>query len=457
MYFYGKRNLKEENALVLLLLVLADKVPSGDSLRNELANLANEVKREAQEEAEPRYMPEDVKLFERTLLNSTQHWEIDSFRRICLDYLNVVPADENQTKIVKEIIRHAMFQRMLDVLAHDLLKESCERDDEGPIVTLVRLWIKWGGRISNQVKVVIVVAGDLYGRVLEYINKLAEYLGIEPEQIQPLKIASGSTHLLVSLPENSARFLVQNPMAQVNGKPIISSAQFFNTLDNVERKAWYMAPEPYQKVESDKPIAWQTLVHKARISPSSRESRVIPRHHEGDLVLPDNRPTSFWCILGLHDLLWDGTTCQQTGRCTRCGIQKKRIKHQWGDWFPDAKNNCRPTRVCERCGCKSLRTLYGDPHSWSQWSYLAKDECNTQSVCLRCGSVINGIHHKYERREYVSKTGVDCKIEYICIRCGDKTTTPDGHSPNEVHQWGPREKTSDGKSFVRCKRCGKCE
>lgn len=457
-FLHGRNNSADENALVLFLRIASERFDKGDSLHGKLIDLAEKVERVAKTQGAIEYEPKDMELLESIASHLSNR---ASLERIYLEHNYVVSAEEflrNPKDFLKELIYFAKFSHTLDLVAHTLLKELHTYSDEASLAALVRFWLKWGGRISDHVKVVVVVAANLFGRAWEFLDELAGLLEIDPSQIRILKLASGSTHLLISLPQNSARFLVNNPIAQINDNHVINDARLFETLDNVERDAWHLAPmyEPYRKTESNKPIAWETLMHKARISPSSLESRIISRRGKADLILPDNRPKSFRCSLGLHDLLWDETTCQQTGQCTRCGSQKKRTKHQWSGWLPDAKNNCRLTRVCERYGCKSLETSYEDLHSWSQWSYLAEGKCDVQHVCFMCGSVGYDKHHKWERREYVSKTGVDCKIEYICIRCRDKTTSPDGHSPTEEHQWGPPERTPDGKSsIVRCKRCGK--
>ena len=146
------------------------------------------------------------------------------------------------------------------------------------------------------------------------------------------------------------------------------------------------------------------------------------------------------CFLGIHSWKWKyikPDSCQQIKICNRCGKEKKRIEHNWGEWQYKALGLCFQERVCQRC---ELKEDGSEKHSWGEWQYKESGSCSQIRRCRRCNNIESGHkQHQWDVWKYDSPTS--CVLKRNCLRCHESYYNLGGG-----HQWNNKGV---------CKRCGK--
>jgi hypothetical protein len=113
-----------------------------------------------------------------------------------------------------------------------------------------------------------------------------------------------------------------------------------------------------------------------------------------------------------------------------------------GAWGRDAPGHCDFTRICDRCGRRSIRAR----HAFGEWNYEADGRCNQVRTCSVCSESESSTVHEWGEPSYASEGSCDQLV--ICRRCRAWQGSP------VVHQW-QRLSESPGLVGFRCLRCGK--
>ncbi|MBN1877706.1 MAG: hypothetical protein JXA33_26015 [Anaerolineae bacterium] len=467
--FLGERSSSTDiNALVLFLCVLADRVSPGNACHYNLRELAQRLEvnlKMASQEAINSAHPEvDVQDLQRLRDILSDGFNLGELRDLTFYRLGIAYEEFPQAKddFVRELIDYHKRRRILSWLVNEILSVRIEYGDDHLIATLTRLWKKWGERPLARIKVALVIADSLYtSQIKDFINKLAEYLKIPYGEIDVIKLASGSTHILIALPEEKAHSLVQSEILQIDDRYRIDSAKSFDALDIVDQKAWYRAPayEPYQKESSGLLLLtpWEELVNQVETS--------APDAISGDIQLREDKKTPmipksnipFICRLGVHK--WtpryrDNKSCVVIKTCLRCGKEEQETaeRHIWGEPFPDSNNHCIITRECKRC--KKTKIERREDHNWQrQATPQAQTDCEVVDVCTRCGKQKGPFYdHLWGSPEPESERS--CYWILRCQRCPAWTQYREGPHLWEK-DWVVDKATGNWRRT--CRRCGKEE
>ena len=134
------------------------------------------------------------------------------------------------------------------------------------------------------------------------------------------------------------------------------------------------------------------------------------------------------CLLGFHQGTWvyrDASACTQVQACERCGVESRRVEHQWGKWTYTAEGSCALVRICGRCAQTEdqIKHVWGEPH------YRFPDTCDRVSICSRCGDEESREpKHAFDRWEYQNQD--DCSQVEACSRCAQR-----GRTMRTQHDW----------------------
>jgi hypothetical protein len=150
----------------------------------------------------------------------------------------------------------------------------------------------------------------------------------------------------------------------------------------------------------------------------------------------------------------DGSSCQQTKLCSRCGKNEHRIQHLWGEPEYESSISCRLVQYCQRCGEKQLSNEI--KHHWDVWHYESPTSCQEVRYCQRCGGkqLNPKIEHKLGQWEFDRDSLTSCYLVKYCQHCNKKEI-----GEEIKHQW------TEWKYYIhesceqirQCQRCGKEE
>ena len=152
---------------------------------------------------------------------------------------------------------------------------------------------------------------------------------------------------------------------------------------------------------------------------------------------------SLRCDFGIHNREWEyrhSRTCEQIGRCTRCGNTKNRIVHrEWTDYFYKYEKSCYAERECTCCKEVESKKI----HIWSKWYYQDHGTCETFRMCERCEERETGIEsHQYGHEKFYYMPD-NCFVYIACKRCDYKMLI------GQEHQWVILNSNGDR----MCQRC----
>jgi hypothetical protein len=151
------------------------------------------------------------------------------------------------------------------------------------------------------------------------------------------------------------------------------------------------------------------------------------------------------CGIGVHSGDWEYDrygACDQSRRCTNCGKDSSRVRHQYGGWGyvePANEDSCFSERTCGRCDDRETE----DRHqlAWRNHRDVVADVARRGPLAVQLLGVM-------------AHSGIPaCEQVMACGRCLYFTTT----STLTSHDWGSWRADGRGGSERVCRECGERE
>ena len=128
------------------------------------------------------------------------------------------------------------------------------------------------------------------------------------------------------------------------------------------------------------------------------------------------------CLIGWHDIQWqwdgnDAHPCSQIGCCSRCGTEKKRIKHtrSANSEYQDA-HSCVMVYPCEKCGDRSSNIIdrASATHRWGEWDWSNSKKCTQVRICHRCHTQSSRTMHKWGGWQFDPSSAKPVRVCEVC-------------------------------------------
>jgi hypothetical protein len=168
----------------------------------------------------------------RLRLFLTEHFNLSELKNICFDLGVDYEMFPHQTKgdLSRELLAYFERKENLSCLVAEVVKH---RPDEELVALLAEL-----ESCSPRSKIQIVLPADKLKNRKDLLSELAKVLGVTSDEVMLIATATGSIHLLVSLPAEAAERLVALNPDHIGEAYEISSISTYESLSPEEQANW---------------------------------------------------------------------------------------------------------------------------------------------------------------------------------------------------------------------------